>query len=559
MNADSSSPADKKAGAGALVGALFDFEAMPGRYSLTLREPRVLFDHPYIVLQLACGRKVEALSLADDVLARAHRAARYFVRTAMLRHGTDYYTLMGVQPGFEEAALRDNYRLLIRLSHPDFATQGQTWPADAAMRINLANDILSSPVKRHEYDMTLKNSRAQVAAAFGAPRQRTAPLRPVAPPRERGPGVVAASGALLLGLLKGAGPVRLGSARVLVASSLVAAMGASALTAWLMLDSRRGSASADLVARGEQAAVPTGVPAWRPGARSNADTSPYERPSSASAAAAQSRPPGTDGPPLRLTLSGDLGGALAMPGSTALSRPAPEVAARPAGMVPGAGVAASAVAAREASRRAAPTQPLQSTPYQAQLATRAALASPAPTAFAYSSLAVPAVEQVPAPMPVQQAPQMPQAVVATNATPPNSMLSNTSAAGGNATAGTNTPRVKLTDVQPTLAYVVSAVQSGRVENVLALLEPSSRRSDTSNQFAQAYGRALAGARTVYLGQVRFSSAPSPDDQLVVDGVIQLYVQDQNSVTTPRDFPVRAFFVSRGGSPVLTRLSTTERP
>jgi hypothetical protein len=43
---------------------------------------------------------------------------------------------------------------------------------------------------------------------------------------------------------------------------------------------------------------------------------------------------------------------------------------------------------------------------------------------------------------------------------------------------------------------------------------------------------------------------------VVDGTVQLMVMDANSVTTPKDLFIRAWFVARAGNPVLTRLSAT---
>ena len=66
----SSSQATRKAPSSPLVASLFDFEALPGRYPLTLREPRALFDRSRDVLLLASGRAVEGLALdAADAAA----------------------------------------------------------------------------------------------------------------------------------------------------------------------------------------------------------------------------------------------------------------------------------------------------------------------------------------------------------------------------------------------------------------------------------------------------------------------------------------------------------
>ena len=141
-----------------LLEALFDFEALPGRYPLTLREPRALFDRSHQVLMLAAGRSVKELALDPDQASQAQRAACFFVRMAMLRSGADHYTLLGLPPTFQAETLRDHYRLLMRLTHPDFAGNASGWPRDAATRINLANDVLSSRVQRAEYDRQLAKS-----------------------------------------------------------------------------------------------------------------------------------------------------------------------------------------------------------------------------------------------------------------------------------------------------------------------------------------------------------------------------------------------------------------
>mgnify|MGYP006174009651 FL=1 len=152
-----------------LLPALLDFERSPGRYRVVLREPRPLFEHTLAVLQLAVGRSVDGLAdLAHEPAQtdELKRAARFFVRTVLLRPGVDHYTLLGLAPGCEADELREHYRLMIRLTHPDFAAgSGEAWPADAATRINQANDVLSSFGRRSDYDATLAAAQPVVAAA----------------------------------------------------------------------------------------------------------------------------------------------------------------------------------------------------------------------------------------------------------------------------------------------------------------------------------------------------------------------------------------------------------
>lgn len=148
----------------AVVQALQDFERTPGRFAVALREPQALFEQFYMVMLLATGRPLQGLPDEPAQEAALRQAARFFVRTVMLRPGTDHLTLLGLRPGFTPEQLRDHYRLMIRLTHPDFEAAGEAWPADAATRINLANDVLASPVKRAEYVASLQAQTHPAAA-----------------------------------------------------------------------------------------------------------------------------------------------------------------------------------------------------------------------------------------------------------------------------------------------------------------------------------------------------------------------------------------------------------
>jgi hypothetical protein len=153
-----------------LLPALLDFERSPGRFPVSLREPRPLFEHIGSVMLLAAGRPVPGLPAVPAIAPELHRAARFFVRTVMLRPGSDPFTLLGLKADFGPAQLREHYRLMIRLTHPDFEAAGERWPADAATRINLAHDLLSSPQKRAD------GTWAPAALARGPMRPR--PLLP---------------------------------------------------------------------------------------------------------------------------------------------------------------------------------------------------------------------------------------------------------------------------------------------------------------------------------------------------------------------------------------------
>ena len=139
---------------------------------MALREPRVLFDNTLTLLMLASDRQM-GLPGGQSPPEVVRQAARYFVRTAMLRPANDHYTLMGTRPETDTPTLREHYRLLIRLTHPDFLKNEEGWPADAAARVNRAHDVLTSPGKRAEYD----TQQALVTPPVCAATPKLAPKR----------------------------------------------------------------------------------------------------------------------------------------------------------------------------------------------------------------------------------------------------------------------------------------------------------------------------------------------------------------------------------------------
>jgi hypothetical protein len=99
------------------------------------------------VLQIAIGKRVTE---------RERIAARFFVRSMLLHPSASHYELLGLEPKAEPVLLKERYRAMMRLLHPDFAAAGpDRWPADAASRVNQAYEVLSSPQRRREYDESL--------------------------------------------------------------------------------------------------------------------------------------------------------------------------------------------------------------------------------------------------------------------------------------------------------------------------------------------------------------------------------------------------------------------
>src|SRR5689334_18911888 len=131
-------PDDRKdSNAAKLQSALLEYAGAPGKYQLSLRQPALLFSSIRQVLQLAAGRS--AAGDEQPVNRSVMEAAAFFIRAALLFPGATHYAVMGLPARTEPVELKERYRLLMRLIHPDFAaTHSQTWPSDAAVRVNRA-------------------------------------------------------------------------------------------------------------------------------------------------------------------------------------------------------------------------------------------------------------------------------------------------------------------------------------------------------------------------------------------------------------------------------------
>ncbi len=152
----------------AVEQALLAYHRAPGKYTLVLRQPAVLFESLKEVLQLASDR-------AEPMPPPAvQQAAVFFIKSALLAPGADHYALLGLPRNADVAAVKERYRLLMRLLHPDFtATRPAAgWPTDAAARVNQAHEVLMSPVERRAYDETRQQHAAkpQAVAARAAAR-----------------------------------------------------------------------------------------------------------------------------------------------------------------------------------------------------------------------------------------------------------------------------------------------------------------------------------------------------------------------------------------------------
>ncbi|HSV44850.1 MAG TPA: J domain-containing protein, partial [Ramlibacter sp.] len=159
-----------------LEAALLDFQRAPGRHAVARREPIALFAAIREVLQLAAaGRLADSAAPPDAAL---QVAALMFIRSALFQPSADHYVLLGLDRSAEPAAVKERYRQVMRVIHPDFAAGGESrWPTDAASRVNNAYEVLSDPDRRLAYDEALAGGAAAASASVASSAATPAPPR----------------------------------------------------------------------------------------------------------------------------------------------------------------------------------------------------------------------------------------------------------------------------------------------------------------------------------------------------------------------------------------------
>lgn len=482
-----------------LAEALLDYFAAPGKYQLTLRQPAVLFSSIREILQVASGR-----SGNED--HRVREAARFFLRAALLYPGADHYALLGLAPGEAPPDLKERYRLLMRLIHPDFAEPGDAaWPADAAVRVNRAYEVLSSPVQRRAYDEQLATLRAQ---------------RPVL---AKGPGMPSSRAEDK--------PPRSGKA-----FAWVVGLGL-AIPAVLLLMPR--SEPEQLVQRPVAAAnerplkVAASLPAPPQEARVAANPAPVEEPVAAA--------------PVPVPAPIPLPAPLA---------PAPPVAAAPA-FAPAAVPAPATIPAPAAAQpvRVQPPPAVAARPLSAPQPLPAPAPAPAPVPVQPTrSVAVVAPESPVAPPPailpaVVTAPPVASAIAPVAAT--------SAAPSAKLTTALSLPAVAsptLADAQPLLTQMLHVLESGSGDQLLRLLDGDARRQPAALALSRHYEQIVRAGRPVTLTQVEFRGEPRDNGVLLVTGRIRLQAGESTIGAHPQRLLLKAEFAQRGGQVQLTALS-----
>lgn len=498
----------------ALVPVLRDVEAQPGRHALRRREPRLLFEQAHTVLLLAAGRPLDGIAeWAGPREDEARRAARFFVRTALLRQGVDHYTLLGLKRGADAAQLREHWRLLIRMTHPDaqaaLATE-DAWPADAASRINLAHDVLADASRRMDYDASL-DAAAAIAPPAPAKKPRRARRPAPAPAATAVKAVKAAEPAARTTRERPAAPAAAGvqpRAPWLTRRVRIALASAGALLCTVALVVLSPTDSGTLSARrapGE--AVPAGA-----------------------------------GLQMSTGLSSERAAAPVLPDPAQnWEDPVGQAATTPEGAARGADAGAQALGAQPPQRPGSAMLALSGAGNPAPRGSRALsesakdadadadVASGGAAAARPSGLALESSLSMDSGQSASVAPLSPQSA------PPT-----------------------MEQVQPVLRNLMASLPDGRAETLLQWVDGEWRQRPANQAFAQQYDRWMAGQSVARLGKVAFHARDDGATK-VVDGEVELHLQGAGGAVRVRELQLRANFLSQGGRAVLTQLVASEMP
>ncbi|MGH8574276.1 MAG: J domain-containing protein, partial [Gammaproteobacteria bacterium] len=172
----------KRDGHRALFSLALDFYRQPLRHRWVNAARPLPAGAEDLLASVAAGsgsleRRAASLGVTPEEL---RAAGRFFIHQVWLVEGADPYRTLGLAPGASLEQVRDHYRKLIRLHHPDRAGALGEWGAGYAARINRAYRLLRDPGKRPE-----RAAQTQPVAEQGPKRRTTSPGRSAAKGRSR--------------------------------------------------------------------------------------------------------------------------------------------------------------------------------------------------------------------------------------------------------------------------------------------------------------------------------------------------------------------------------------
>ena len=95
----------------------------------------------------------------------------------------NYYAILGLEPGSSLEQVKDHYRRLAKIFHPDLNNNDE-WCQEQIKELNLAYEYLLNPARKAAYDARFRAAFGQVhTSSPGAGRQRTPPVAPEESPQ----------------------------------------------------------------------------------------------------------------------------------------------------------------------------------------------------------------------------------------------------------------------------------------------------------------------------------------------------------------------------------------
>lgn len=155
-----------------IAGLLCTYERDLSRAAESALREALTPAHGHTVLRLALGRPIDGGAPGPTWdAATLERAASMYIRHRFFHGDATHYEVLGLETGATLQAINENYRLLMRLVHPDRTTDEGRWPVDCTARVNRARAVLKDPRGRADYDERLPHR--------GPDADRAAPTAPV--------------------------------------------------------------------------------------------------------------------------------------------------------------------------------------------------------------------------------------------------------------------------------------------------------------------------------------------------------------------------------------------
>jgi hypothetical protein len=181
-----------------LVDRLLAFRQNPERWQRALRDQQGPVDNAGMIIRLALGRSPANAHTTPAANSNEvkHSASEYIARV-FADESADHYRVLGVATDANADQIKEHFRLLMSLVHPDKAIDGFTWPATVATSVTRAYEVLINPYQRGLYDAQLaaQTQAKPTANQLGEKSKPTLRGRPGG--GVRGPAAAASPGGML--------------------------------------------------------------------------------------------------------------------------------------------------------------------------------------------------------------------------------------------------------------------------------------------------------------------------------------------------------------------------